>query len=208
MNIPLTTWYLEMLSPDDLRPKRSALPNLTVQQAAIPCPEFSRFLYTSVGGHWYWRDRLPWTYDQWRNHLNRPALETWVAYLSGTPAGYVELASQPDRSVMLDYFGLLPQFIGQGIGGHLLTGGIERAWAMGAQRVWLHTCSLDSQYAYKNYEARGFTLFKTEETTVDLPAEPPGPWPDAAAPAPPVGGVSHEFSAVSPAVDESVLGQE
>ncbi|MEM1279678.1 MAG: GNAT family N-acetyltransferase [Cyanobacteria bacterium P01_H01_bin.152] len=190
MKTPLTTWYLEMLSPDDLRPKRTELPELTVQQAAIPSPEFSRFLYTSVGGYWHWRDRLPWTYDQWLAYLKQPELETWVAYLSGTPAGYCELITQPDQSVKVEYFGLLPQFIGQGVGGHLLTCGIERAWAIGTQRVWLHTCSLDSQYAYRNYEARGFTRYKTEETTIELPAAPPGPWPAAAAPAPPVAGAS------------------
>lgn len=197
MKTPLTTWYLEMLSPDDLRPRRSARPDLTVQQAAIPCPEFSRFLYTSVGGHWYWRDRLPWTYERWLKHLNRPELETWVAYVSGTPAGYVELLAQANQNVKIEYFGLLPQFIGQGIGGHLLTCGIERAWAMGAQRVWVHTCSLDSQHAYKNYEARGFTRYKTEEITIELPPAPPGPWPDAAAPAPPVAGASPKISATS-----------
>ncbi len=194
MKTRLTTWYLEMLSPDDLRPKRTELPGLTVLQATQPCPEFSRFLYTSVGGHWYWRDRLPWTYDQWLTHLTRTELETWVAYLSGTPAGYVELVAQPDQSVKLEYFGLLPQFIGQGIGGHLLTFSIERAWAMGAQRVWLHTCSLDSQHAYKNYEARGFQLFNTVENIIDKLPHPPGPWPQAAAPPPPVPGVSHGFS--------------
>ncbi|RZM82969.1 GNAT family N-acetyltransferase [Leptolyngbya iicbica] len=194
MKIPLTTWYLEMRSPADLRPKRANLSGLVVQQAAIPSPEFSRFLYTSVGGHWYWRDRLPWTYDQWLAHLNRPELETWVAYLSGTPAGYCELITQPDQRVKIEYFGLLPQFIAQGIGGHLLTCAIERAWELTHQRVWLHTCSLDSQHAYKNYEARGFTRYKTEKTVVLLPAESPGPWPNAAAPAPPIPGVAQTVS--------------
>ncbi|MEM1308906.1 MAG: GNAT family N-acetyltransferase [Cyanobacteria bacterium P01_H01_bin.153] len=200
MRISLTTWYLEMLSPEELRPKQLMLPELAVQQAEIPSPEFSRFLYTSVGGHWYWCDRLPWTYDQWLDYLSRPELETWVAYLSGTPAGYCELERQPDQSVKIEYFGLLPQFIGQGVGGHLLTVGIERAWDMDANRVWLHTCTLDSQYAYKNYEARGFTLYKAVESAVELPLEPPGPWPDAAAPAAPVAGVDHTFTQASPAV--------
>lgn len=183
---PLITWYLEMLTPADLRPQRLDNPQLSVQQVTIACPEFSRFLYASVGGHWYWCDRLKWTYDQWLDYLNRPELETWVAYLSGTPAGYIELEIQSESTVKIEYFGLLPQFIGQGIGGHLLTVGIERAWEIANRRVWLHTCNLDSRYAYKNYEARGFTLYDTQETTVELPSTPPGPWPQAAAPRPQV----------------------
>lgn len=184
MTDQVTTWYLEMRSLGELCSKRlENQPNLTVQQAVIPSPEFSRFLYTSVGGRWYWCDRLPWTYDQWFAYLNRPELETWVAYLSGTPAGYIELGKQSEGDVKIEYFGLLPQFIGQGIGGHLLTIGVERAWAMGTNRVWVHTCNLDGPYAYKNYKARGFKLYDTQFSSAKLPQQPPGPWPGAVAPA-------------------------
>ncbi|MGD1942760.1 MAG: GNAT family N-acetyltransferase, partial [Leptolyngbyaceae cyanobacterium] len=117
---------------------------------------------------------------------NRPELETWVAYCSGTPAGYIELETQSESTVKIEYFGLLPQCIGQGIGCHFLTVGIERAWELASHRVWVHTCNLDSRYAYKNYERRGFTLYDTQETTVELPSTPPGPWPQAAAPKPKV----------------------
>jgi hypothetical protein len=40
-----------------------------------------------------------------------------MALVEGTPAGYFELDAQPDGpdvNVELVYFGLLPQFIGQG----------------------------------------------------------------------------------------------
>ena len=93
--------------------------------------------------------------------MDRPQLATWLAYLHGTPAGYFELETQPDDSVEIAYFGLLPQFIGQGIGGVLLTRAIESAWQMGAERVWVHTCSLDHPQALKNYQARGLQIFKT-----------------------------------------------
>lgn len=176
MKVEVTTWYLEMLNPGQLRPKLIEHPKLTIQLAEIPCPELSRFLYTSVGGHWYWCDRLSWDYERWMTYLNRPNVETWVAYISGTPAGYIELEAQPEENVEISCFGLLPQFIGQGIGGHLLTVGIQQAWNMGARRVWVHTCSLDGPYAFKNYESRGFTLYDTETSTEELPDQPPGPW--------------------------------
>jgi N-acetylglutamate synthase-like GNAT family acetyltransferase len=68
------------------------------------------------------------------------------------------------ESVEIAYFGLLPQFIGQGIGGHLLTHAIEKAWQMQAQRVWVYTCTLDHLGALSNYIARGFRVFKQETT--------------------------------------------
>ncbi|MBW4461305.1 MAG: GNAT family N-acetyltransferase [Nodosilinea sp. WJT8-NPBG4] len=179
MQIDVTTWYLEMLDSAQLRPKLSGHPNLEIRQAEVPCPELSRFLYASVGGQWYWCDRLPWSRDRWLAYLDRPQVETWVAYISGTPAGYIELEEHSQADVEITCFGLLPQFIGQGIGGHLLTVGVQRAWSRGTSRVWVHTCSLDGPFAYKNYESRGFTRYDTKVAREDLPDRPPGPWPDS-----------------------------
>lgn len=179
----VTTWYFEMLNPDALRPKRFEPYDLSIQRMEIPCPEFGRFLYTAVGGPWYWCDRLPWRYADWQRHLERPEVEIWTAWSEGVPAGYVELESQAKGNVEIAYFGLLPPFIGQGLGGYLLTVGVREAWGMGAtQRVWVHTCSLDGPAAYRNYEARGFTLYHTETTVKPLPPQPPGPWPNSGAP--------------------------
>jgi GNAT superfamily N-acetyltransferase len=86
--------------------------------------------------------------------------------------------------VEIAYFGVLPQFTGQGIGSYLLSQAVHRAWAMapGIRRVWLHTCTKDHPGALRNYLARGFTVCKEEETDMELPAESPGPWPGAERP--------------------------
>lgn len=179
MKTQVTTYHLEMTDPAQLLPTSQRAAELLVQQAAIPCPELNRFLYASVGGDWYWIDRLGWSYDRWLAYLQRPEVETWIGYVAGTPAGYFELEKQSEGNVEIVYFGLLPQFVGRGLGGALLTETIRRAWAMSATRVWLHTCSLDGPHALANYQARGFRLFKEEVADVELPAEPVGPWPGA-----------------------------
>jgi ribosomal protein S18 acetylase RimI-like enzyme len=97
-----------------------------------------------------------------------------VAYLGGSPAGYVELEKGAEGDVHMWCFGLLPAFIGQGLGGHLLTVAVEHAWApikdggMGATKVWLRTCSHDHPHAIRNYLARGFQIARQEQT----PANP------------------------------------
>jgi hypothetical protein len=53
----------------------------------------------------------------------------------------------------------------------LLSCAVEQAWADGANRVWLHTCTLDDKAAMPNYLSRGFQPFKTENYTVDLPGQ-------------------------------------
>ena len=83
--------------------------------------------------------------------------------VAGAPAGYFELRRDRDGGVEIAYFGLLPEFTGRGLGGHLLTAAVERAWAPGPERVWLHTNTLDHPAALPNYLKRGFTAFHSED---------------------------------------------
>lgn len=175
----VTIYFLEMNDQAEFRGSSRSHPDAVIQRAEVPNPEFNRFLYSAVGGEWHWHERLRWSYTQWMQWLDRPEQETWVAYVRGTPAGYIDLERQPTGSVEIAYFGLLPQFIGQGLGGQLLSFGIQRAWDMGASRVWVHTCSLDHPSALKNYQARGLNLYHEETKWAYLPDDPPGPWPNA-----------------------------
>jgi len=127
MKQAVTTYYLEITDPAQVRPPASRNTRLQVQRAEIPCPPLSRFLYTTVGAAWQWTDRLPWTEAQWLAYLDRPALQTWLGYVAGTPVGYFELEHQHEGNVEIKSFGLLPQFVGGGLGGHLLTTAIEQA---------------------------------------------------------------------------------
>jgi GNAT superfamily N-acetyltransferase len=179
MRKQIITHHLEMTDPSQLVPARRPSTPFALVRVELPCPALNRFLYTAVGGDWYWLQRLAWPYAQWQHYLERAGVETWVAYVAGTPAGYFELETQADGNVEIVCFGLLPQSIGRGIGGALLTATVERAWAMGARRVWVHTCSLDHPNALRGYQARGFRVFNVVYTEEDLPERPPGPWPDA-----------------------------
>jgi ribosomal protein S18 acetylase RimI-like enzyme len=175
----VTTYYLEMTSPAQLRPKRALRTDLVLGRVLTPQPELNRFFYTAVGGGWYWYERLPWTYADWRKYLDRAELQTWVLSASGVPAGYFELEAQAGGDIEIVYFGLLPAYVGQGLGGHLLTCAVEQAWALNVRRVWLHTCTLDHPQALANYAARGFQVTRQETTDLVLPPQPLGPWPGA-----------------------------
>jgi GNAT superfamily N-acetyltransferase len=179
MRKQIVTHHLEMTHPSQLVPARKTHTAFSLVQVEMPSPPLNRFLYTAVGGNWYWLERLGWSYAQWQRYLEQEGVETWVAYVSGTPAGYFELETQAGGNVEIVYFGLLPPFIGHGLGGALLTMAIERAWAMDARRVWLHTCSLDHPNALPGYQARGLRVFNIVHTEQDLPESPPGPWPGA-----------------------------
>jgi len=154
--------YLELRSPAELRPARCAEPALRIERVTEPTPALARWLYETVGAAWHWNDRRGWSDEEWRAWLARPGVSLHVLSRYTSPIGYFELAAGAGGEVEIAYLGLLPGHHGRGYGKHLLTLAAEQAFASGAQRVWLHTCTLDHPSALANYRSRGFRPFREE----------------------------------------------
>jgi GNAT superfamily N-acetyltransferase len=172
----LVTIYLEMRSPEQLRPKRFDA-RFQIRELEDRDWRFNRDLYFRVGEPWRWIDKRAWTDEQWKEYAMAPELRTFSAHYEGTLVGYYELRSDENSGIEIAYFGLLPEFIGRGLGGPLLSDAIERAWHMTPPppRVWVHTCNRDHPQALANYEARGMVVYKIERdahtvTTLITPA--------------------------------------
>jgi len=168
--VEVTRTYLEMRDPSELQAARSDDPLIKIEHQRDCSVELFRWLYVEVGKNYHWIDRLPWTDEEIRKYLAQPEISVWLLTYDDDRAGYFELRKCEDGSTEVAYFGLLPQFLGRGLGKHLLTGATEQAWADGANRVWLHTCTLDDPAALPNYLKRGFKPFKTEKYFVDSKA--------------------------------------
>jgi GNAT superfamily N-acetyltransferase len=166
VSLSVVRTYLEMRSPEELRPAAKPEPGLRVTRLDRCPEEFFRFLYEEVGRAYRWTDRLGWSDHMVRQHLATPGVSLWLMTSEELPAGYFELREHEDRSVEIAYFGLLPDFIGKGWGKYLLTRAVESAWQLGARRVWLHTCTLDHPAALPNYLKRGFRPIREEVYTV------------------------------------------
>src|SRR5256885_5476946 len=136
--IEVTRTYLEMRGLSELKCAKLDDPRIEIEEQPDCSIELFRSLYAEVGKNYHWIDRLPWTDEQIVAHLNKPENSIWSMTCDGQTAGYFELRKCEDGSVELAYFGLMPQFIGRGLGKHLLTCAIEQAWAFGANRDWLH----------------------------------------------------------------------
>jgi GNAT superfamily N-acetyltransferase len=162
---PLITTYLEMRCPDQLWPKRADA-DFQVCEVKERDWRFNRDLYFLVGQRWDWIDKRPWTPDQWKEYATAPELWTFAGYFEDALAGYYELRRDAEGGIEIAYFGLLPEFIGRGFGGALLTSAIEEAWRISPKptRVWVHTCNRDHPQALANYQASGMVVYKLEET--------------------------------------------
>ena len=158
----VTTTYLEMRSSDEVRPKRCNDERFWIGECTVKQWVFNRFLYFTVGEPWAWNDKRGWTDEQWRAYAESERLRTCAAFHDCSPAGYYELYRGDDTEIEIAYFGLLPAFVGRGLGGALLTSALEEAWRQKPSRVWVHTCTLDHPAALQNYQARGMKIYKSE----------------------------------------------
>ena len=175
MEIEVTTTELEMLSPGEFRPKTLARKDVRVKKVEIPTPVINHFFFVNVGRPWKWYSRLKWTHADWKALVEKETTSTWIGYIQGSPFGYIELDQQAEN-VEIAFFGLLPQYIGMGLGGYLLSEAIRLAWELKPQRVWVHTCTHDHKNALNNYLARGFAICKKETVIEQVPDDDDPIW--------------------------------
>lgn len=163
----VTTWFLQF---DGDAPQQLHWPEaVLLTEAEIASPELSQFMFRTVGGPWRWFSRLSWDYQQWQRYLTEQQVRTWLLTVKGTPAGYIELLKHLDQSVEIKFFGLMPQFIGQGLGSLLAKAAVMQAASWTNGKIWLHTCSADHPSALKNYQNAGFRVTHTEVSLEALP---------------------------------------
>jgi ribosomal protein S18 acetylase RimI-like enzyme len=173
MQVRKVVTYLEMTSPDQLRPGHPAAMAVDLQEQDKTSP-LIRATHERIAAPYHWSS-LYWTDEEWEQYLARPHLRHWIAWADGAAAGLISIESQSGGDAEIDTFGLVPEFVGKGIGGHFLTLGTRLAWSMdpvGApciKRVWLSTSSLDHPYALPNYKRRGFRVFRTEGKLREIP---------------------------------------
>jgi GNAT superfamily N-acetyltransferase len=138
------------------RPVEPAREETSVQRLIRPTLQQYRALYTEVGQDYQWVDRLLLADDQLRRILEDDRVEVYLLTVEGHAAGFAELDRRVGRDVELAYFGLLPAFIGQGLGQYFLAWILRQAWSHGPDRVWVHTCDLDHPAALPTYRRAGF----------------------------------------------------
>ena len=176
--VRVTRSYLSMASAEHLTPGAPSAKTATlVLLEACPVPAW-RALYARIGGPWHWHDRDAWPDAKLDTHLASPDVRIYRADASLNEArdakgmlvdepligaGFVELERHTDGSVEINYLGLDRRAFGVGLGRWIVSEATKESWAMGATKVWLHSCTLDGPAALSNYLARGFTCDRVEE---------------------------------------------
>jgi GNAT superfamily N-acetyltransferase len=156
----LKTTYLQMFArPKGVAPS-PARDGLAIIHAKKPTLAYYRFLLESVGEKWNWEGREKLSDAALCAIIHDPRDEIHVLFVDGVPAGFVELDRRIEGEIEIVFFGLVPEFIGQGLGKLFLQWVIDRAWSYGPQRLWLHTDTEDHPAALPLYLRMGFAVYK------------------------------------------------
>ena len=162
-NLEVVITYLEMTA----RPVRPTVPapageKLAVLRVEAPTVPYYRYLYQRVGDPLIWYERKLLSDEELTKIIADPKVEIYVPYVSGEPAGYVEIDRRHAPDVSLNYFGLMPEFIGRGLGWYFLNWAIDMAWTADPEpeRLIVDTCTLDHARALQTYQRAGFRPYK------------------------------------------------
>jgi GNAT superfamily N-acetyltransferase len=164
-----TITYLEMHRRPQLQRVHPPLGKLALMQAEACTVSFYRYLYETVGTPWLWYERRLIDDAALAAAIHKPTTEIFVLYVGGVPAGYFELDTAAARATELCYFGLVPEFIGRGLGPFLLQAAIDRAWERPIGRLWVHTRAFDHPKALGHYQRAGFTVYARRQLRFEDP---------------------------------------
>lgn len=167
--LEVTVTYLQMHTPPARAPAAPA--RSSVLRAVQPTASFYRYLYRAVGAPWLWYERRRLSDADLLRVIRDPRVEVQVVYVDGVPAGYAELDRRRPGETEIAYFGLVPDFIGRGLGRYFIDWTVHRAWQHDARRVWLHTCSLDHPRALAVYQRAGLRPYREETVRIADPRQ-------------------------------------
>lgn len=164
--------YLEMRAPPAGAPVPHRAEQVALMRAERPTVSFYRYLYNTVGGPWLWYERRLLDDDALEAIVGDEHIEIVVLYARGVPAGFYEIDLRDPADVEIVYLGLVPDFIGHGLGEWLLDHAVRDAWSRHPERVRVHTCNLDHPRALAAYQRSGFRPYDQESTLIDDPRLP------------------------------------
>jgi len=156
--VQVITTYLEMREHPRLQtrgPQRGVL-LLRLDEPSVP---FFRYLHEGMGGESARRSTL--SDDDLTARLTDPALDVFVLYLGGAPAGFFELDRRREGEVRLTRLGLLPEFRGRHLGKWFLGLAVEAAWDYRPERVWTAVSEGDDPRALLLCQWAGFIPYET-----------------------------------------------
>lgn len=137
----------------DLNTRQTFLPSNEILISNRWTKDYFLYLYNKVGNDYNW-----W----YANYMENVELDTFLSgnksfitlISNGEPAGFCIINFDNNN---IEYFGLLPDFINQGLGECFLNNCVAHA-AQKTDKLWLYTTNFDHPRALATYKSVGFNI--------------------------------------------------
>jgi GNAT superfamily N-acetyltransferase len=156
---PVAVTFLEMHQSKEF-PSPAPGTSFELLSKPVDVNEYRKYYY-GVGEKYFWLDRMVMPDEELYQKINASNVDIFIFNTDNEPAGYIEFARE-EKFVEIVYFGLMPAFIGKGLGKNFLQWVIAKAWSYQPQWIQLNTCTLDHPNALGTYKKAGFTEVKKE----------------------------------------------
>ena len=152
-------------------PAQASVPagKLAILRAQHAPVHFYRYIHEKVGDPHKWVSRKIMDDEAIAKIIHDPNVYLYIFYVDGVPAGLAEIDAREAKIAEIKFFGLVPDFVGRGLGRYFLSHAIDLAWSLHPERVRLETCTLDHPAALPLYQKLGFTVFDQRKGQVELP---------------------------------------
>lgn len=159
--------YLEMFTRPAILKKEI---NFRIYEYNNNSPKEYLDFYHSVGGRWNWTGRKLLRESELQEILSSNEVKIYICVLNDEFVGYVEFdLRKSKKDIEIVFFGITPQFLGQGIGTQFMNWVLYYAWdELKCERLWLHTCDFDHPNALNFYQKNNFIIYQEKEELVDL----------------------------------------
>ena len=130
-----------------------------------PPVHFYRYLYETVGRDHVWVERTRMSDEALAAIVqDTQRRDSTCSIAKARRRATPNSTSARRREAELAYFGLIPDFIGRGLGSFLLATAIDIAWSKPIERLWVHTNTLDHPRALPLYQKMGFVPYAQEKS--------------------------------------------
>ncbi len=132
-----------------------------------PCISVKAFLslYEKVGKNYEWTDQFLKGKEEVESFLGHESVKVFQLYFDMSLAGFFVLDFRINKICDLSYFGLIPDYIGNGLGSYMLKYAILTAWNGDIKKMLVNTNTLDHERALTLYKKYGFQIIRVEKHT-------------------------------------------
>jgi GNAT superfamily N-acetyltransferase len=156
---PVTVTFLEMHEPKE-SPAAVAGTHFKLLPKPISVIDYRKYYY-GVGEKYFWLDRMVMPDEELFEKINAENVDIFLFYINNVMAGYIEFIKE-EKYIEILYFGLMPEFVGKGLGKYFLQWVIAKAWSYQPKWIQLNTCTLDHPNALSSYKKAGFKEVRAE----------------------------------------------